>query len=211
VDGRSDRATPEAKYPWLKPGVLIGSLIPLGLLVSDALRGTLGADPVAIALNRLGLLALTLLVASLAATPLRIWFDVTWPMRIRQLLGLLAFFYASLHMLVYAAVDQGLSLGALVEDVLERKFITAGVAAFLLLVPLAVTSTARMRRRLGGRRWQRLHRLVYPAALLAVLHFIWRVKQDLSQPLAYALVLAVLLLARVLLVQRRRAAAARAS
>jgi sulfoxide reductase heme-binding subunit YedZ len=191
-----------SRYPWLKPGVLIGALVPLGALAIEAARGTLGADPVAIALNRLGLLALILLVACLAATPARLLFGVSWPLRVRRLLGLLAFFYASLHFLVYAWVDQGWALGAIVRDVTQRKFITVGFLALLTLLPLAATSNALARRKLGPLRWQRLHRLVYLAALLASVHFVWRVKRDLSQPLAYAGVLGFLLFARL---KRRRA------
>jgi methionine sulfoxide reductase heme-binding subunit len=194
-----DRPKPKrsAKYPWLKPGIWIGALSPLALLVAKAAAGTLGADPIAIALNQLGLLALIFLLASLAATPLKLRYAILWPIRIRRLLGLFAFFYASLHVLLYAVVDQGLSLGAILEDVTERKFITAGFGAFLLLIPLAITSTSRMLKRLGARRWKRLHQLVYLAGLLASLHFIWRVKRDLTEPLAYALVLTSLLLLRI--------------
>jgi len=191
--------------PWLKPGVLVGALVPLVVLVRAAYLHELGADPIAMALNRLGLLALVLLLASLSATPLKLMFGWAWPLRIRKLLGLLAFFYACLHFLLYAVVDQGLALAAIAKDVTERKFITVGFVALLLLVPLAVTSTAKMLKRLGAQRWKRLHRLVYVAAPLAALHFIWRVKKDLSQPLAYALVLGLLLGVR-LLPNKRRAA-----
>ncbi len=193
-------AAPAAKQklPWLKPGVLIGALVPLALLLLRAARHALGADPVARALNQLGLLALIFLLASLAATPLKIVLGVTWPIRVRRLLGLLAFFYASLHFLLYAVIDQGLAWAAIVKDVTERRFITVGFAAFVLLIPLAATSTSGMLKRLGARRWKRLHRLAYVSAALAAVHFIWRVKRDLTQPGAYALVLGVLLLLRVL-------------
>jgi methionine sulfoxide reductase heme-binding subunit len=196
--------TTSRPYVWLKPGVLVGALLPLALLISDALRGRLGADPVAIALNKLGLLALSLLLACLAATPLRLLFGVAWPIRIRKLLGLLAFFYASLHFLVYAIVDQGLDLGAIVADVTERKFISVGFVAFVLLVPLALTSTAKMLKRLGALRWKRLHRLIYVSGGLACIHFVWRVKRDLSQPTLYAAVLIALLAIRLLELKRRR-------
>lgn len=195
------------RYTWLQPGVLAGALIPLVLLVVDALRGTIGADPVAISLNRLGLLALILLLASMAASPLRLVFHINWPMRLRRLLGLLAFLYASLHFLLYAVVDQGLDVRAIIADVTERKFITAGFAALLILTPLALTSTARMRKRLGAVRWQRLHRGVYLAGALASVHFVWRVKKDLTQPLWYAAVLGVLLAVRVIYRSRRPARA----
>jgi methionine sulfoxide reductase heme-binding subunit len=185
------------KQPWLKPGLLLGGLVPLALLCLRAARGTLGADPIAIALNQLGLLALIFLVASLAATPLKLTFEWTWPIRIRRMLGLFAFFYASLHFLLYAVVDQGLALGAIGKDIAERGFIAVGFGAYLLLIPLAITSTAAMTKRLGAARWKRLHRLAYLAAILAAIHFVWRVKRDLTQPAAYALVLAVLLFARM--------------
>ena len=174
------------RYAWLGPGVLIGSAIPLVWLVVDALAGRLGADPVAIALNRLGLLALILLLASLCATPLRLLFGISWPLRLRRQLGLSAFFYACLHFGVYVAVDQGFAWSAIVADVSERKFISVGFGALLVLVPLAITSTQRMRKWLGGVRWQRLHRLAYLAGGLACLHFVWRVKRDLTEPALYA-------------------------
>lgn len=193
-------------FVWLKPGVLVGALVPLAVLVLAAVRNDLGADPIAIALNQLGLLALVLLVASLAATPLKLLFGLTWPTRIRKLLGLLAFFYASLHFLLYAVVDQGLAFDRIAEDVTKRNFILAGFGAFVLLVPLALTSTRGMLQRLGAVRWKRLHRLVYVAASFGVLHFVWRVKKDLTEPVTYALVLAALFAARLVYARRRRAA-----
>jgi sulfoxide reductase heme-binding subunit YedZ len=196
-------AAGKAKQPWLKPGVLIGGLVPLALLVTRATRHTLGADPIAIALNQLGLLALIFLLASLAATPLKLMFGLTWGLRIRRMLGLFAFFYASLHVALYVCVDQGFDLGAILADVTERKFITAGFAAYVLLIPLAATSTQAMLKRLGARRWRRLHKLAYVSAILAATHFIWRVKLDLSQPAAYALALALLFAIRLRALERR--------
>ena len=189
-------ASAHPRYRWLGPGVLVGSFAPAAWLALEAARGRLGADPVAIALNRLGLLALILLVASLCATPARLLFGVSWPLRLRRQLGLSAFGYVCLHFGVYVAVDQGFAWGAILADVAERRFITVGFAAFLLLIPLAVTSTQRMRKRLGGARWQRLHRLAYLAAILACTHFVWRVKKDLSEPAVYAALLAILLWVR---------------
>lgn len=119
-------------------------------------------------------------------------------MRLRRMLGLFAFFYASLHFLVYVALDRWGALDTLAEDLAERPFITLGFAAFLLLVPLAITSTKDMVKLLGAARWRRLHRLSYLAAALAVLHFMWRVKRDITEPLAYATVLGLLLLVRAL-------------
>jgi sulfoxide reductase heme-binding subunit YedZ len=138
-----------------------------------------------------------MLLASLSATPLRLVFGWSWPLRLRRMLGLFAFFYASLHFLVYVGVDQGFAWSAIVADIAKRPFITVGFVALCILIPLAATSPMRVRRRLGPLRWQRLHRLVYLAGILASVHFIWRVKRDMSQPLLYAAVLAVLLLVRL--------------
>ena len=183
--------------PWLKPGIFVGALAPLAAILMRAPSGGLGANPIAEALNELGLMALVLLIASLACTPLRALFGWTWPIRVRRLLGLLAFAYATLHVAVYAGLDQGLDLRAVLADVFKRRFIFVGFAAFVMMAPLAWTSTKRAVRRMGYVRWKRLHLLVYPAALCAVVHFVWRVKKDLSEPLAYAAILAALLLVRV--------------
>jgi sulfoxide reductase heme-binding subunit YedZ len=191
------RARPFKPYVWLKPGVFTGCLAPLAVLLFEAKSKTLGADPIAIALNRLGLLALITLLASLSTTPLRLTMGWSWPLRLRRMLGLFAFFYASLHFLLYAAVDKGFAWSAILEDVTKRPFITVGFLALLILIPLAATSPMSVRRKLGPLRWQRLHRLVYLAGILASVHFIWRVKRDLSQPLLYAAVLAVLLVVRL--------------
>jgi sulfoxide reductase heme-binding subunit YedZ len=195
--------------PWLKPAVLVGGLSPLALLALQAARGTLGANPIERVLNQTGMLALILLVASLACTPLKVVAGWTWPPRLRKSLGLLGFAYAVLHFLTYAGVDQGLALGAILEDIVKRPFITVGFLALVLLVPLAVTSTNRMVRRMGFPAWQRLHRLAYVAASLGVVHFVWRVKKDLTEPLAYGSVLALLFAVRVAEALRRRRARAR--
>ena len=125
-------------------------------------------------------------------TPLRRLTGAAWLVRLRRMLGLFAFFYVILHFVSYAVIDQGLALKFIVEDILERPFITLGVIALLLLIPLAATSTNGMMRRLG-RNWQRLHRLVYPVAVLGVWHFWWQVKQDIREPVIYAAILALLL------------------
>jgi methionine sulfoxide reductase heme-binding subunit len=143
-------------------------------------------------LHRCGKTALQLLLLTLLVTPLREitgWRDL---IRLRRMLGLFAFFYALLHFTTYAWLDQGLDLRAIGEDILKRPYITIGLAALLLLVPLAVTSTDRMMRRLG-RRWTQLHRLVYLVTLLGVWHFWWQVKKDIREPLVYALIFAVLM------------------
>lgn len=193
-------------FPWLKPGVFVGALAPLAAILARAATGALGADPIAQALNQLGLVALALLVASLACTPLKTLFGWTWVIRIRKELGLFAFFYALLHVSTYAGLDQSFHLARILADVLERKFIFVGLAAFVLLVPLAATSTQLAVRSLGFVRWKRIHRLVYPAACLASVHFIWRVKKDRREPLIYAGLLAGLLLIRLLAYGRARLA-----
>jgi sulfoxide reductase heme-binding subunit YedZ len=198
------RRSPRVPVPWLQPGIVIGGLVPLAALIMAALQGTLGANPIAEIENGTGLTALVLLIASLACSPLRRLTGWTWPMRIRRALGLLAFGYALLHFLVYAVLDQGVDLGAILQDIAERPFITVGFAALVLLTPLALTSTTRSIRRLGYRRWIRLHQLVYLAAALAVIHFVWRVKIDVSQPLLYAALFGGLILVRLLFWLRQR-------
>jgi sulfoxide reductase heme-binding subunit YedZ len=183
--------------PWLRPGVIVGALVPLAAIAVRASQGQLGADPVAKVENELGLAALILLVASLVCTPAARLLGWTWAVRIRRDLGLLAFFYASLHFLTYVFIDQGVDWTAIVDDIIKRPFITVGFAALVLLTPLALTSTKASIRRLGFRRWNRLHQLTYVAAILAIIHFIWRVKIDVSQPLTYAWIVAALLLIRV--------------
>jgi methionine sulfoxide reductase heme-binding subunit len=189
----------------LKPAVFTAALSPLAAILLQAARGALGANPVAEALNRLGMTALVFLVASLACTPVREIAGWTWAITLRRMLGLFAFFYACLHFATYAIVDQGLRGKAIVADVAKRPFILSGFAAFLLLAPLAATSTAAAVRRLGFPRWKRLHRLAYAAGILAAFHFWLRVKKDVREPGIYAAVLGALLLARVVLWARERA------
>ena len=190
--------------PWLKPAVFAAALAPLASVLLQAARGALGADPVAEALNRLGLTALVFLVASLACTPAREVLGWTWAIGLRRMLGLFAYFYACVHFATYAIVDQGLRGKAIVADVTKRPFILSGFAAFLLLTPLAFTSTAASVRRLGFPRWKRLHRLAYAAGALAAFHFWLRVKKDVREPEIYAAVLAALLAARVVVAIRDR-------
>jgi sulfoxide reductase heme-binding subunit YedZ len=191
--------------PWLKPAVVVGGLLPLGLLALDGARGLLGPNVIEAVLNQTGLLALVLLLASLACTPLKLVLGWTWPPRVRKALGLLAFTYAALHFLTYAVADQRLAWRTILEDVTKRPFITVGFLALVLLVPLAVTSTQGWVRRLGFPAWQRLHRLAYVAAALGVVHFVWRVKADATEPLLYGAVLALLLGIRVAEALRKRA------
>lgn len=184
------------RLAWLQPAVLVGSLVPHVVIVVKGLTGRLGANPIATALNQLGLLALIFLVASLACTPAKIVFGWKWPLKVRKTLGLLGFYTALAHFLVYFVVDQGLNVGTVIEDVLLRPFILVGFLALLLLVPLARTSTKEALQRLGAKNWRRLHRLAYVCAALGCLHYILRVKQDLLEPLLYTGVLALLLAVR---------------
>jgi methionine sulfoxide reductase heme-binding subunit len=186
-----------ARQPWLKPLVFAAALSPLLWLASRAVRGTLGPDPVAEVLNRLGLYAISLLFCSLACTPLQMVLGWSWPLRVRRMLGLFAFFYASLHLSTYLFVDQGLDFRGVAKDVAKRRFVTVGFAAWCTLVPLAITSTQAWVKRLGFRRWKSLHRLAYLAGGLACVHFIWRFKTALLQPLLFTAVLALLLGVRV--------------
>jgi methionine sulfoxide reductase heme-binding subunit len=190
--------------PWLKPAVFTGSLVPLAAILVAAVRGELGANPIAEALNRLGLVALIFLIAALASTPLRALTGWTWPIRLRRMLGLFGFFYALLHLTTYAGIDQALSWRAILADITKRRFIFIGFAAFVMLIPLTVTSTAAAVRRLGFVRWKRLHRLAYLATALGVVHFVLRVKKDVREPLVYGAILGTLLLARVVLTLRSR-------
>jgi sulfoxide reductase heme-binding subunit YedZ len=191
------QAAATGQRPWLKPAVFTGALVPLAVIGAEAALGRLGANPIAEALNRLGLTALIFLVAALACTPLRTLFGWTWPIRLRRMLGLFGFFYAFLHLSTYVGLDQGFDVHAILADITKRKFIYIGFTAFVLLIPLAATSTAASVRRLGFVRWKRLHRLAYVATALGVVHFTLRVKKDLREPIIYALVLTTLLLARV--------------
>jgi sulfoxide reductase heme-binding subunit YedZ len=180
----------------VKPLLFLLALTPFLLLVADGTLGRLGANPVEAITHRSGDWALRLLLVTLAVTPLRRLSGWRWPLRQRRMLGLFAFFYALLHLLTWALLDQRLDAGAMLEDVVTRPYITVGMVAFLLLVPLAATSTRAMVRRLG-RRWQTLHRTVYAVGVLAVLHYLWLTKADYLEPGLYAVALALLLIMRV--------------
>jgi sulfoxide reductase heme-binding subunit YedZ len=186
--------------------VAIG-ILPIVKIVWDGFAGRLGANPIEQIQDRLGFRTLTLLTLSLAATPAHDLLGLAWPVRIRRTVGLLAFGYASLHLVWYLGIDQIGDVGLLVKDVTKRKFMTVGFVAWLVLLPLAVTSTNRWVRRLGYVRWKRLHRLVYGAALLGVIHFVWRVKADLRRPIWFAVAVGVLLAVRLLPRLPRRAPA----
>ncbi len=178
---------------WLKPAIFALCLLPLLWLAIRALTGNLGANPIEATTRYLGDWALRFLLIALAVTPLRLltgWTDVA---RLRRMLGLFAFLHVVLHLMSYVGLDRFFDLAAVWKDVVKRRYITVGMAAVLMLIPLAVTSTDAMIRRLGGLRWRRLHYLVYPAAIAGVLHYFMMIKAGFLQPLIYAGVLALLL------------------
>jgi len=176
----------------LKILVFIGGLAPAVALVIAAFTDNLTANPIEYITHQTGNFALTFLLITLAITPIRrftAWHEV---IRVRRMLGLFAFFYATLHVLTWAVIDQFFDLPAMIEDVAKRPYITVGMAGYLMMVPLAITSSAAMIRRLG-RKWQTLHRLTYFAAIAGVVHFWWLVKADIREPQRFAFVLTVLL------------------
>jgi len=182
-------------------------LTPLVRLVWKGFNGGLGANPIEFITLSTGIWTLTFLIATLAITPLRTLTRQSWLIRYRRLIGLFAFFYAALHFTTFVWLDKFFDVREMVKDVLKRPFITAGFFAFLLLIPLAATSTAGSIRRLGGRNWQWLHRLIYVSAASAVVHFWWKVKADIRVPFIYATILASLFAWRVIAwgLRRRKA------
>jgi sulfoxide reductase heme-binding subunit YedZ len=191
----------------LKVLAWIACLWPLGLLVYGAVTNTLGADPTANIELTTGYNTLLLLILSLAITPLRgLSPRLSWLIKFRRLLGLFAFFYGTVHLTAYIALYAGFDVHAMLADIAKRRFITIGVAAWLLLLPLAATSTNWAIRKLGGKRWNRLHKLVYLAAVCGIIHYWWQVKPGVLSPLRLTVVLAALLLARPALawIQKRR-------
>ena len=191
----------------LKVSVFLLCMVPLAILSLETfgVAGmSLGANPIEELIHRCGKWGLKFLLITLAVTPLQRMTGWNWLVRFRRMLGLFAFFYILLHFLVYAGLDQRFDLTAIVEDIAERPYITIGMTALVLLIPLAVTSTNGMMRRLG-RRWKKLHRLVYPIAILGVWHFYWQVKLDTLEPMIYAALLAALLGYRLVSARRRRA------
>ena len=183
---------------WIKPLVFMLCLVPLVWLGVDAYEDRLGANPIEAITHSTGTWTLVFLLITLSVTPLRRLTGINALIRLRRMLGLYVFFYACLHVVTYFWLDQFFDWPAIVKDIIKRPFITVGFFAFVLLIPLAVTSTNAMVKRLGGRRWQLLHRLVYVIAIAGVVHYLWLVKKDLTQPLIYAAALSVLLGYRLL-------------
>ena len=187
----------------IKTAVFIAALVPLAVMVYDGFTGGLGSNPVEEITHRTGEWGLRFLLLTLTITPLRRLMGINTLVRLRRMLGLYAFFYASLHFTTYVWLDAYFDLAYIVEDVVKRLYITVGFSAFVLLIPLALTSNDAMIRRLGGARWRLLHRLSYVAAIGGVLHFLWLVKADHREPLVYAAYLALVLLLRLPMVAQR--------
>jgi len=190
------------KRHWLWIAVNIGSLLPVLIVIWNYAMGNASVDPVDDLISRTGKPALVLLILSLACTPLNTIFGWRAVIKVRKSLGLYAFFYVCLHLLTFIGLDYGFDLGFILQAAQSKqRFIVAGFGAFLLLLPLAITSTKGWMRRLG-RKWKKLHQLVYVAAGLAVLHYIWLVRLDLTEPLIFAAVLVILLLLRLTKVRK---------
>jgi methionine sulfoxide reductase heme-binding subunit len=182
---------------WSKPVVFLLCLLPLAALGWRALRGELTANPIEFITHATGDWTLRFLVFTLCVTPFRKMLHLSELIRFRRMLGLFAFFYGCLHFTTYIWLDKFFDLSEMWKDIVKRKYITVGFTAFLLLIPLAVTSTAGWIRRLGGKRWQMLHRLIYFSAALGVIHYYWMVKSAVIRPLTYGAIVAVLLLWRL--------------
>ena len=188
------------KRGWLHVGIVALGLVPLAWLAADVWRDNLSANPIEDITHRTGDWTIRFLLATLAVTPLRRITKWNQLIRYRRTIGLIAFSYATVHVLTYVGLDQGFALQYVGEDIAKRPYITVGFTAFVLLIPLAITSTQGWVRRLGGKRWNALHRLVYVAAALGVLHYLWLVKGDQVTPVYYAGILVILLALRI---QRR--------
>jgi sulfoxide reductase heme-binding subunit YedZ len=183
---------------YFKPAVFLACLVPLALLVWDGLHNSLGANPIEAITHSTGNCTLTFLLITLAVTPLRKLTRQYWLIGLRRMFGLFAFFYGTLHLMTYVWLDKFFDVHEMLADIAKRRFITAGMTAYVLMIPLALTSTKWSIRKLGGKRWQMLHRLIYFSAAAGVIHYIWLVKADLKDPLEYAAVLGALLLYRLL-------------
>ena len=196
------------KQKWLVPSAFVACLLPLVWLGGRYLRNDLGANPIAEVENRLGFYAFVQLLLCLACTPLNLLFKIGWPLRLRKLLGDFAFFYGCLHLSSYVGLDQFFDWGEIGKDLVKRKFIMLGMGTWVLLLPLAITSTQGWQKRLGFRRWKLLHRLAYVAGVTVMIHFILRFKTLNRETAAYALVLTALFAVRIVYWARRRRARA---
>jgi len=182
---------------YFKPVLFLACLAPLARLAWRGFHAQLGANPIEAITHGTGDWTLTFLLITLAVTPLRKLTRQYWLIKFRRMFGLFAFFYGCLHLMTYVWLDKFFDVHEMLKDIAKRRFITAGMTAFALMLPLALTSTQWSIRKLGGKRWQALHRLIYFSAAAGVIHYIWLVKADLKKPLEYGLVLAVLILFRI--------------
>jgi sulfoxide reductase heme-binding subunit YedZ len=181
-----------------KAVIFVNALVPLVLLLWDLYHHKVGANPQEFAIRTTGMMTLIFLTATVAITPLRKTFGLNSLVKVRRMVGLFAFFYGTLHLLTYVWLDRLFNLLSVTQDVARRPFILVGMTGFLLMLPLAITSTNKMIKRLGGKRWAKLHRLVYLAAAAGVIHFWLLVKSDTRIPLTFGFVVGLLLLQRVL-------------
>src|SRR6201997_3079822 len=182
---------------WLKPVVFFACLVPLGTLAWRGFHAQLGANPIEAITHGTGDWTLRFLLITLSITPLRKLTRQYWLIGLRRMFGLFAFFYGTLHLMTYVWLGKFFDVHEMLADIAKRRFITAGMTAFVLMIPLALTSTKWAIRKMGGKRWSALHRLIYFSAAAGVIHYIWLVKADLKKPLEYAAVLGVLLASRV--------------
>lgn len=182
---------------YLKPVLFLACLAPLSRLAWRGFHAQLGANPIEAITHSTGDWTLTFLLITLAVTPLRKLTRQYWMIKFRRMFGLFAFFYGCLHLMTYVWLDKFFDVHEMLKDIAKRRFITAGMTAFALMLPLALTSTQWSIRKLGGKRWQALHRLIYFSAAAGVIHYIWLVKADLKKPLEYGFVLGVLILFRI--------------
>jgi sulfoxide reductase heme-binding subunit YedZ len=173
--------------------LFVNGLVPLVLLLWDVYRKQVGANPLEFGTRTTGMLTLVFLLVTLAVSPLRRITGLNWLIKFRRMLGLFAFFYGSLHLVTYVAFDRFFHLTTIPSDIVKRPFIAIGMTAFLLMLPLAITSTDKMVKRLGGKRWARLHRIVYVSGVLGVLHYYMLVKSDVRLPLTFAFLVFLLL------------------
>lgn len=192
---------------WMKPVVFLLCLIPLVLLVVNGFRGELTANPIEYITRNTGDLTMRFLLITLCITPLRRLFGQPDLIRFRRMLGLFSFFYGVLHLITWVWLDKFFDLHEMWADVVKRRFITMGMLGFLLMVPLAITSTTGWIRRMGGKNWQLLHRLIYVSAAAGVIHYLWLVKSDIRMPVLYGTILAVLLVLRPITARLRTRAA----
>lgn len=183
---------------YLKPVIFLTCLVPLAWLLWRGFHGSLGANPIETITHWTGDCTLTFLLITLSITPLRKLTRQYWLINLRRMLGLFAFFYGTLHLMTYVWLDKFFDVHEMLADIAKRRFITAGMTGYALMIPLALTSTKWAIRKMGGKRWQALHRLIYFSAAAGVIHYIWLVKADLKKPLEYAAVLGMLLLYRAI-------------